>query len=252
MEHIATQVIGGVGLITFTRPHIKNAISLQMVDELFHVLAAFKEDANVKVIVFTGEGDTFVSGGDLTQFMAVRGKAEALPLLAKVGALLDQIDSYPKPTIAMINGHAIGGGCEFAGACHFRFASEQAKLGFVQIGLHITTGWGGGTRLLAKLPESKALRLLLTGERFSASAAKELGFVDDVYPHESLREEVFSFAGQIAAQPLPSIEAYMRMVAWKRQDIPYEQRIQREIEQCAGLWGTENHVASVERFLPKK
>jgi enoyl-CoA hydratase/carnithine racemase len=251
MQTILSQVTNGVAVITLNRPHVRNAINLEMVAELHAALNRFREDDNVKTIVFTGAGQTFISGGDLEQFLAVRGKEQALPLLRRVGELLSEIDSYPKPTIAMINGTAIGGGCEFAASCHFRYASEQAVLGFVQIGMHITTGWGGGSRLLEKLSEPKALALLLTGERISAKEAHQLGFVDHVCPADQLMDTVMAFAGKIAAQPLAGIEAYMRLLAWKRQGVAYEERIRREIEQCASMWGTDEHVAVVNRFLRK-
>ncbi len=252
MQTIDVRETDGIALITLNRPHVRNAISLEMADELRETLKRYRTDERIKVVVFTGAGSAFVSGGDLEQFMSARGAKQALPLLARVGELLTVIDDYPKPTIAMINGTAVGGGCEFAASCHFRFASETAVLGFVQIGLHITTGWGGGSRLLAKLPESRALAMLLTGERFSAAEAHALGFVDRVCPPEKLEETVLAFARQIAARPLSGIEAYMRMLMWKRSGLSREECVQREIEQCAGLWGSEQHVASVERFLNKK
>ncbi len=242
----------GIGWITFTREHVKNAINLLMIDELHTVLDQFQDDAEVKVLIFTGAGDTFISGGDLEQFMSVRGAEQALPLLSKVGELLERIVAYPKPTIAMINGATIGGGCEFAISCHFRFASEAARLGFVQIGMHITTGWGGAARLLDKLPETAALTLLLTGERVDARRAEQLGLVDGVYPAASLRDHVQAFAGKIAAQPLEGILAYMRILGWKRSGMERSERIRMEIEQCARLWGSDRHVAVVERFLKKK
>lgn len=187
MKTIDVRIAEGIATITFQRPHVRNAVSLEMVEELQTVLEQCRFDPQVKTVVFTGEGTTFLSGGDLEQFIAVRGFEKAAPLLGKVGELLTIIDAYPKPTIAMMNGTTIGGGCEFAVSCHFRFASESVVLGFVQIGMHITTGWGGGTRLLAKLPESHALQLLLTGERITAGEAKQLGLVDRVYPHETAR-----------------------------------------------------------------
>lgn len=151
----------------------------------------------------------------------------------------------------MINGHALGGGSEFAISCNFRFASETAVLGFVQIGLHITTGWGGGSRLLDKLPESKALALLLTGARLSAEEAKGYGLVDRVCHPERLREETEQFAAAIAARPLASIEAYMDMLAWKRKGLSLAERTRREVSQCAELWGNDEHVRLVEKFLGK-
>lgn len=251
MENILAEKNQGVATITLNRPHVHNAISLELVDELQQVLREWKQDEQVKVIILTGAGKSFASGGDLAQFIAARGKERAYPMLSKVADLLTEINQYTKPVIAMINGHAIGGGCELAGAAHFRFASERAVLGFVQIGMHITTGWGGASRLFNLLSESKALSLLLTGERISAREAKEWGFVDQVYPADTLDREVRQFARKIAEQPLAGIEAYMRILQWKRAGISGEERIRREVEQCAGMWGSDEHVQVVETFLGK-
>ncbi|MGZ0050011.1 enoyl-CoA hydratase/isomerase family protein [Brevibacillus gelatini] len=252
METVLIRKEAGIATITLNRPHVHNAISMELVDELQQVLADCQSDPQVKVLVITGTGKSFVSGGDLNQFIAARGHEQAHPLLSKVAGLLSSIDLYTKPVIAMVNGAAVGGGCEFAGACHFRFASEQALFGFVQISMHITTGWGGGSRLLDLLPESKALALLLAGERLSAQEAKTYGFVDEVYPHEQLADAVYGFAQKIAAQPLVGIEAYMQLVRWKREGLVREERIRREVDQCAHLWGSPAHVSVVQKFLTRQ
>lgn len=249
---ILREVMEGVALITFNRPEVRNALNLEMIEELARVLEQYRRDPAVKVVVFTGAGDAFVSGGDLAQFGTAGGGEGVYPLLRKAADLLEQIDQYPKPTIAMINGTALGGGCELAISCHFRFASETAEIGFVQIGLHITTGWGGGSRLLDKLGEAQALTMLLTGQRFRAAEAERLGFVDAVYAPERLRAEVLAFAGKIADKPLAGIEAYLRLLAWKRSGTAREKRVQQEIVQCAGLWGSTEHIAAIQRYLPKK
>lgn len=251
METILFNKKDGIATITLNRPEVHNAVSVELVNELTYILDACRTDDEVKVLILTGAGKSFVSGGDLPQFIAARGREQAEPLLGKVADMLSKIDQYNKPIIAMINGSAVGGGCEVAGAAHFRFASQKAVFGFVQIGMHITTGWGGGSRLLDLLPESKALAMLLTGERMTAEQAKVYGFVDAVYPHEDLVKEVEDFARKIAAQPLTGIEAYMRVLQWKRCGLPQGERIKREVEQCAELWGSEAHVQVVEKFLSK-
>ncbi|USG67536.1 enoyl-CoA hydratase/isomerase family protein [Brevibacillus ruminantium] len=251
METIRLEKKEGIATITLARPEVHNAISLEMTEEIQAAVADCAADSQVKVIIFTGEGESFVSGGDLKQFIAARGREQALPILSKVAGMLKTIEESPKPTIAMINGHAIGGGSEFAISCHFRYASQSAMLGFVQIGLHITSGWGGGTRLLDKLPESRALALLLTGEKLTAREAERYGLVDHVCHPDRLREETEQFARMIAAQPLAGIEAYMRLLAWKRAGIPQSERVEREVSQCADLWGNDEHVRLVEKFLRK-
>ncbi|WP_134687469.1 enoyl-CoA hydratase/isomerase family protein [Brevibacillus migulae] len=252
METIKLEQEDGIAILTLNRPEVRNAINMKMVQEINEVLARLERDPSIKVVVFTGSGSTFISGGDLAQFGAVRGFEEALPLLSRVGDLLQTITNFSKPVIAMINGTAVGGGCEFAAACHIRVASEEAKLGFVQIGMHITTGWGGGSRLLSLLPEAKALTLLLTGEKVSAYTALSYGLVDFVHPAAQLREQTLTFAAKMAKQPLTSITSYMKLLAWKREGLPMEERIRLEIEQCAGLWGSEQHVGAIERFFRKE
>ncbi|HZG14604.1 MAG TPA: enoyl-CoA hydratase/isomerase family protein [Candidatus Bathyarchaeia archaeon] len=252
METIKLEQDGGIAILTLNRPDVRNAINMKMVQDIHEVLAQLEHDPSIKVVVFTGSGHTFISGGDLEQFGAARGFEEALPLLSKVGELLQRIANFPKPVIAMINGTAVGGGCEFAAACHIRVASEEAMLGFVQIGMHITTGWGGGSRLLSLLPEAKALTLLLTGEKVSAQVAQSYGLIDFVHPAELLRVQTLSLAAKIAKQPLASITAYMKLLAWKRTGLSMEERIRLEIEQCAGLWGSEQHIGAIERFFRKE
>ena len=246
------QIDSGMALITLNRPHVRNAISLEMVDELDRLLDELQNDVKVKVIIFTGSGDkAFVSGGDLQQFLAVRDKKDSRPMLMKVGMLLSKIQQCSKPTIAMINGAAIGGGCEFATACDFRIASDQARLGFVQIGMHITTGWGSGARLVRKIGRTKALTLLLTGQILSANQAMEYGFVDKVVNHSSLLQETLSFAKLIARQPLESIQAYMEMVHNLDDGMDLESAIELEIDRCSDLWGSDSHIQVGQAFLGK-
>ncbi|AMA72557.1 enoyl-CoA hydratase [Aneurinibacillus sp. XH2] len=253
MNTILVDRQGGIALVTLNRPEVRNAISFEMVEELDKCLDELAVDREVKVVIFTGSGDkAFVSGGDLDQFLSVRTKDKSHPMLMRVARLLSKIDRYPKPTIAMINGAAIGGGCEFAVACRFRMASDRARMGFVQIGMHIITGWGSGTRLMKKIGTNRALALLLTGEMFDAAYGKEVGFIDRVFPHEKLREEVFGFAAKIAEKPLCSIEAYMKVAKMVDSGLESDVCIEEEIDLCSSLWGSDAHYGIVQKFLRKK
>ncbi|MED0674740.1 enoyl-CoA hydratase/isomerase family protein [Aneurinibacillus thermoaerophilus] len=253
MNTILVDRQGGIALVTLNRPEVRNAISFEMVEELDKCLDELAVDREVKVVIFTGSGDkAFVSGGDLDQFLSVRTKDKSHPMLMRVARLLSKIDRYPKPTIAMINGAAIGGGCEFAVACRFRMASDRARMGFVQIGMHIITGWGSGTRLMKKIGTNRALALLLTGEMFDAAYGKEVGFIDRVFPHEKLREEVFGFAAKIAEKPLCSIEAYMKVAKMVDSGLESDVCIEEEVDLCSSLWGSDAHYGIVQKFLRKK
>jgi enoyl-CoA hydratase/carnithine racemase len=253
MNTILVEKQDGIALVTLHRPEVRNAVSFEMVEELDACLDELSADKEVKVVIFTGAGDrAFVSGGDLEQFLSVRTKDKSQPMLMRVARLLSKIDHFPKPTIAMINGAAVGGGCEFAAACRFRMASDRAKMGFVQIGMHIITGWGSGTRLMKKIGTNCALTLLLTGEMFDAAYGKEIGFLDRVYPHETLHEEVLTFAKKIAAQPLAGIEAYMKVAKLVDSGLSEDVCIEEEVDLCSNLWGSDAHYGVVQKFLQKK
>ncbi len=253
MDTIRCEKENGVGIITFSRPQVRNAMSLEMIDEIDRVLEMWRGDDGVKMVVFTGEGDqAFMAGGDLNQFLSARDPQTAYPILRKAGDLLEKVGSYPVPTVAMINGIALGGGCEFAASCDFRFASVQAKMGFVQIGMHIITGWGGGSRLIRKMGGRKALPILLTGEVMDAHRAKEVGFIDHCYPHEQLKEKVMDFCKKITCHSKASIEGFTQLVRLYENGESLTSSVEREIEACSRLWGSDDHYHVVRRFIEKK
>ena len=138
-------------------------------------------DDEVKLLVLTGAGsEAFCSGGDLREFQDLHTEEEAFAMLSKMGEILYKLAVFPKPTIALINGSAFGGGCEIATACDFRLAKSGIKLGFVQGTLGITTGWGGASLLLEKNTRAKSVKLLLDAKIHKAEEAKEFGFVDEI------------------------------------------------------------------------
>jgi enoyl-CoA hydratase/carnithine racemase len=252
LKPVIVEIQQSIAMITLHRPEVRNAINNEIVDCLNEALEQLEADPNVKVIIFTGSGErAFISGGDLKEFHAARSKEEVLPMLFKVGEMLTRIQKLNKPTIAMINGTAVGGGCEFAAACDFRLASDQAKLGFVQISLHITTGWGGASRLIRKVGRTNALRMLLTGEIMTAEEAFACHFVDKVIPHENLLEQTYAFAEKIAKQPLDGIMAYMKMAHDYDDGLELSVSIEREIDRCSDLWGSSAHSKHVQSFLHK-
>lgn len=158
----------GVVWFTIHRPEKRNAIDFEVMDKLEETIAMAEKNDNVKMLVITGTGDeAFCSGGDLSNFQHLQAEA-AKQMLEKMGKILYSLLTLPKPTVALINGTAIGGGCELATACDFRYAKGGSKIGFVQGKLGITTGWGGATMLLEKLPYTQALDILLRAERISA------------------------------------------------------------------------------------
>jgi 3-hydroxypropionyl-coenzyme A dehydratase len=249
MQTLITEQKNGVGWIRFHRPDVRNAVNLQMMQELEEVLAKWKSDSDVKVLVFTGDERAFVSGGDLTEFHRLKTADAIYPVHARMGRLLDVLERLGKPTIAAVGGAAVGGGCEIAVSCDFRFASDNAQFGFIQAGLGITTGWGGGSRLIRLVGRGRALALLLTGERIDSTQAFQYGLVDRVVPSEQLEEEVQRFAETIARTPLPVIEAYMELANRVRDGADPQELTEWESRTCSRLWESDEHHRAVEIFL---
>jgi enoyl-CoA hydratase len=136
----------GLAVVTIDRPHARNAISLETMDQLEKALDGAD---GAKALVLTGAGDrAFVSGGDLKELSALRTELEASSMAFRMRTICDRIARFPGPTIAALNGHALGGGAEFAVAADIRLAADDVKIGFNQVTLAIMPAWGGAERLV--------------------------------------------------------------------------------------------------------
>jgi enoyl-CoA hydratase len=192
---------GAVATITLNRPAALNALNRQTIDELRKAVLEARHDVAVRVLVLTGAGEkAFVAGADIKEI------AQGTPLDGRELSLRGQhvfelIEHLGKPSIAAINGFALGGGCELAMSCTFRFAADTAKLGLPETNLGIIPGYGGTQRLPRLVGRDRALDLILTGRMISADEAFKIGLVTRVIPAAALAEEVRSFAQALAARP---------------------------------------------------
>jgi enoyl-CoA hydratase/carnithine racemase len=186
---------GYTGILTINHPPA-NAINVAMLEDINKALNELEEDKNVRVIIFTGSGEkSFSAGFDVTD----AGRAD-LSLLAGQGTWT-RIDRLRKPTIAAINGFALGGGCELALACHFRIMSEnpKAKIGLTELNLGIIPGWGGTVRMTKLLGRSKALDLILFSKKLGAAEALGIGLVDKI--SIDVMKDALDLAELIAERP---------------------------------------------------
>lgn len=207
---------------------------------------------DIKALVITGKDDrAFCSGGDLSVFHQLRTKEEAYGMLSRMANILYSLLTLPLPTIALMNGTAIGGGCELAAACDFRLAREDIKAGFVQGKQAITTGWGGGSILAEKLPASDAMKLLMEAELQTALYLKEIGFINSLYTDNSLRA-CESFLEQMLTNDLSVLKSYKRIWVRKWEESKLRERIEEEVRNCAVLWESDNHHEYVSAFIRKK
>ncbi|HHY74512.1 MAG TPA: enoyl-CoA hydratase/isomerase family protein [Bacillus bacterium] len=240
----------GIVWLTINRPEKRNAIDFDVMDHFKTVIDEVRHNKKDKMLVITGAGHrAFCSGGDLSEFHNLHTRDEAYSMLSKMGEILYSLVTLPKPSVALLNGAAIGGGCEISSACDFRFASEKAKFGFVQGKLGITTGWGGASMLLEKLPHDKAMTLLMTAHRFTAQEGYELGFINKLLADQNLKEQCEAWLEAYISQSTGVLEAYKRTAIRKWERTNLRERMFEEIEQCAILWESDEHHAAVKSFL---
>ncbi len=198
MPFVTLEREGNIALITMDRPEALNALNSQVLAELSQVLDQVEADPDLYVAIITGAGRSFVAGADIGQMSALTSaEAKAFGLFGN--QVLLKLENLSKPTIAAVNGFALGGGCELSMACDIRLASEKAKFGQPEVGLGITPGFGGTQRLARIVGTAHAMELILTAKTISAAQALEIGLVSHVYTPDDLLPQAKALAQAIAA-----------------------------------------------------
>ena len=196
---ISTSKDGGVCIVKINRPSKLNAMNVDVAKEIINTFKELDKDDSVRVIILTGEGDKAFSAGADIEYMSKISPDES-EVYAKLGQeVTATIENVTKPTIAAVNGFALGGGCEVAMSCDIRIASDNAKLGQPEVTIGIPPGWGGTQRLMRIVGIAKAKELVFSGKMIKATEAKEIGLVNNVVSQESLMEEAMNMAKAIAA-----------------------------------------------------
>ena len=228
----------GLAIITIDRPHARNAISLETMDQLD---TALDGAAGAAALVLTGAGDrAFVSGGDLKELSALRTEAQASAMAFRMRSICDRIAGFPAPVVAALNGHALGGGAEFAVAADIRVAADDIKIGFNQVALAIMPAWGGAERLVALVGYSRALLLAGTGRILDAVDAERIGLIDQVCPRASFDEQWRAIGRSLAAAPAGQVKRVMRGVPTTE-----------AVAAFARLWVSEEHWAAADRVMKR-
>ena len=198
MSLVTTSKSDGICIIKINRPEKLNAMNSDVAKEIISIFEKTGTDDSVKVIILTGEGDKAFSAGADIEYMSKISPDESVEY-AKLGQLLTAtVENVKQPTIAALNGFALGGGCELAMSCDIRIASDTAKLGQPEVTIGIPPGWGGTQRLLRIVGIAKAKELVYTGKMIKADEAKEIGLVNHVVPLASLMDEAMKMAKTIA------------------------------------------------------
>lgn len=253
LEKLTLNVENGIAWVTINRPEKRNAIDFDVIQMLDTFLDEIETNNEAKLLVITGAGDkAFCSGGDLSAFHGLKTSEQAFEMLYSMGRVLYRLCTFEKPTVALLNGTAVGGGCEIATACDFRLASENAKLGFIQGSLGITTGWGGGTMLYERLESPHAMHLLMTSKLITASEGKKIGYIQHTFTPVCLKEQAVEYLKPYTSQHLTVLRAYKQAFVEKLLESNLKARMRKEMERCAHLWDSKEHHEAVDRFLEKK
>lgn len=198
--------------ITMNRPQQRNAFNTAAWKDLQEIMTNLKNDAQTRVVVITGSGNTFSAGADLSELKERRAsRAEGAVRDYPVEQCLDSIVNYPNPVIAMVNGYALAGGCELAVACDLRIASENAKFGMPLAKVGIMFTFGLCRRLVNAFGVTVAKEILFTGRMLDANRAREIGVVSEVVPLDKLRDTTMKMARDMAENAPLSVRGFKAM-----------------------------------------
>ena len=248
-ETLLTEARDGIGVVTVNRPEVRNALSRRVMEEMRAVLDGFREDDGVGAVVFTGTGEkAFVAGADIGE---LRERTMLDGLAASMQRLYDEVESFEKPTIAAVNGYALGGGCELAMACDIRIAAENARFGLPETALSIIPAAGGTQRLARLVGKGRAIEMILTGRMIDAEEAHGIGLVSRVVPQAGLMDVARETAGTILSKgPLAVRLAKLAVQAGFETD----QRTGLVVERLAQtvLYASEDKREGTSAFLEKR
>jgi enoyl-CoA hydratase len=237
--------------IMINRPKSLNALNYKTMEELEKGLTRAQGDPETKVILITGAGEkAFIAGADINELALLN------PISGKEGskkgqALFSFLENLGKPTIAVVNGFALGGGTELALACTMRVASPNAKFGLPEVGLGIIPGYGGTQRLARLVGEGRAMEIILSAKAIDAQEAYRLGLVNKIFPKESLLEEARRFAQGFTQKGGIALRLAMEAVH-QGLNLPLEKGLELEASLAGLSWATEDAKEGTRAFLEKR
>jgi enoyl-CoA hydratase/carnithine racemase len=248
-ETITVEVADRLAVITVDRPEARNALNRQVLADLRAAFAALADDDQVGVVAVTGAGErAFVAGADITQLQHYTAQTA---LDAEMQRLFDDVEAFAKPTIAAVNGFALGGGCELAMACDIRVAANTARFGLPETNLSVLPGAGGTQRLARLIGTGRAIELILTGRFLEADEARQAGLVTSVVTPERLLAETRTVADRILAKGPLAVRLAKLVV---RTGMDADQRTGQVVERLAQslLYTTDDKREGAAAFLEKR
>lgn len=242
---------GAIAVLTFNRPERLNALNEQVIGALAEALAGFERDRSVRVLVLTGAGRAFCAGADITELHRLKGPHAFAEHVKAITDALRRLQRLSQPSIAAINGLALGGGLEVALACDLRIAARSARLGVPEVKLGLLPAAGGSQRLARFLPPAIAKHMLLTGDPISTEVALAHGLINEVVDEGSALDAALSLGERLAAGPPLALAAAKRLVD-DGAVMDLEAGIVLEREAISMLFATEDRAEGIRAFLEKR
>lgn len=249
-QNLLFETRGRVALVTINRPSAMNALSSDLLGELDVVLDTVASTPEIKGVIVTGAGKAFVAGADISQ-MAGYNPEEARAYMAKAQCVFNRIELMDKPFLAAVNGYALGGGCELAMACDFRFAGEKAVFGQPEVNLGVIPGFGGSQRLPRLVNTGLAKELIYSGRTVKADEALRIGLVNRVCAADELLDQAFDIMNSIVSKPATAIRN-AKIAINRGQDADLYKALELEIDLIALCFATEDQKEGMKAFLEKR
>ena len=250
MKYILIEKNNRVATLTVNRPDALNALNSEVLADLNEAWEVLQADDEVSVIIITGAGRAFVAGADIGE-MAGLSMTEGRAFGNTGQDLFRRIERSEKPTIAAVNGFALGGGCELAMACDIRIASEAAVFGQPEVGLGITPGFSGTQRLAALIGKSRAMEMILTAENISAAKAAEYGLISRAVPADQLMTEAAALAEKIASKA-PLAVKWSASAIKRGLETDIDSGIAIEADLFGMCFATEDQKEGMRAFLERR
>jgi enoyl-CoA hydratase/carnithine racemase len=253
-DKMLAHVDGACGHVIFNNPERYNAVSLEMWDAAEQALNAFAEDDTVRVVVLSGAGGkAFVSGADISKFEQERGSKDATDHYnARIKVVYETIESYPKPTIAMINGHCIGGGLNLAACTDIRIASEKSRFAMPAAKLALGYPYDAIRRLMNAVGPGTAKQLMFTAKSIDAETALRMGLVQEVVSEDDLNARVTELADTIAGNAPLTIRAMKYIATQVLQPDPAARDLDRCDQMVAACFASEDYIEGRKAFMEKR